>query len=697
MQWNGGDDNPGNRRLWRGVAGWGLFCVLAVALRGIRWDEAYEHALIITRQVPYPLGHPAYRYACNVFSLQSYLSAAWLAVAPSPALLCGLRNGLELAAGVIPVFLLGGLLTGKALGGHIAAVLVLLEVHKPFQSYYPIEVWPHFFSVGPVGTGCALLILALFIAGARRAPWFLLGLLPAVHMGQFPPIAFVAIVLFFMDYLAGRRETCRNAVFWGMAGLLGCAAFWAIKQGFYVPPPDSGAYAAQDDPWPIWSAYSALHDVHRFFPRYGAFAPPLILAFMVLIILGGLIRARFAAVPNSNSGNEWSKTAKTILQSGIRGEFLVGLYGVAALGAVLAVYAIHSMMGPKIPFLLIGWMPYRLLNHLPVLLIAVSLAALSMKRKNDASHAYGDGLILLLLLYAALLPLIRLVLPEILVSRYCISTDSLLFALTGGAAAAVWSERRSITARSCEERRGGTIPDDSDRGKSAIILPKTPRNEKSSSFPSCTWERTCSKSCALWTIGLLAAFLALAYCHQFGTACFVVGAGGVVVSSSIPLNQKRFGTYAMGALLVIITVTLLVREGRSRTSLPVAPIQNDIVRYLEAQGVPNALLVTPYWDVEWLSHTRHPIMADYQTTQLMTYLPNLAPAIKKLHHDIYGIEVDAAQPWTLEAWPKRSREEWRRLGRDYHFGYVVSPKEYPLALEPVLQGSQHTLYRIPPR
>lgn len=196
---------------------------------------------------------------------------------------------------------------------------------------------------------------------------------------------------------------------------------------------------------------------------------------------------------------------------------------------------------------------------------------------------------------------------------------------------------------------------------------------------------------------MLAAFLALAYYHQFGAACFVVGACVVVVSSLITLNQKRFGTYAMCALLIIITVTLLVREARSRTSLPVAPIQNDIVRYLEAQGVPNALLVTPYWDIEWLAHTRHPIMADYQTPYLMTYLPNLAPSIKKLHHDIYGIEVDAAQPWTLEAWPKRSREEWQRIGQEYHFSYVVSPREYPLALEPVLQGGQHTLYRIPSR
>lgn len=196
---------------------------------------------------------------------------------------------------------------------------------------------------------------------------------------------------------------------------------------------------------------------------------------------------------------------------------------------------------------------------------------------------------------------------------------------------------------------------------------------------------------------MLAAFVALAWYHQFGAVCFVVGAGVVFASSLIPLNLKRFGTYAICMLLVIITGSLLAREAHSRSSLPMAPIQRDIVQYLDAQGVPNTLLVTPYWDIEWLSHTRHPIMADYQTAHLMTYLPDLAPSIQKLYRGVYGIEVDAPQPWNLDAWPKRSPEEWRRLGQEYHFSYVVSPREYPLTLEPVVTKDQHTMYRISPK
>jgi len=89
-----------------GVLFWLLFCVVAVLIRGVRWDETFEHAQVITGQAPYPEGHPLRVYVRGAFSLQTYASAAALALGAGPALVCGARNVLFLLGTVLPVFLL---------------------------------------------------------------------------------------------------------------------------------------------------------------------------------------------------------------------------------------------------------------------------------------------------------------------------------------------------------------------------------------------------------------------------------------------------------------------------------------------------------------------------------------------------------------------------------------------------------------
>jgi len=86
------------RALWGGVALWLLFCVAAVCVRGVRWEETYERAQVLLGVVSYPAGHPLFRYAHNAFTAQYYLSALLLRLVPGPAFVCGFRDVLFLAA-----------------------------------------------------------------------------------------------------------------------------------------------------------------------------------------------------------------------------------------------------------------------------------------------------------------------------------------------------------------------------------------------------------------------------------------------------------------------------------------------------------------------------------------------------------------------------------------------------------------------
>src|SRR5690606_18423918 len=138
-----------------------------------------------------PEGHPMFQYVRNVFSLQSHITAALFHLTENPLLLCGTRNVLQLLASTIPVFLWGALLTGQTRWGHLAALLILLEVHKPLESYYPIEPWPHFYATGQIGLGCALLVLWCLAAGWWRAAWCGLALLSGLHLGQLPPLLLI--------------------------------------------------------------------------------------------------------------------------------------------------------------------------------------------------------------------------------------------------------------------------------------------------------------------------------------------------------------------------------------------------------------------------------------------------------------------------------------------------------------------------
>ncbi len=647
------EDRTFYRCLLLGLGAWAAFCVIAVAVRGVRWEETFEHALIITRFAPYPDGHPDYRYLRNIFSLQSYLSAGLLLLMRNTAVVCGVRNVLQLASAVIPVFLLGSLLTRRTRWGHAAATLILLEPHAVFQSYYPIVVWPSMYSIGQIGAGYALLALTLFAGGYRRCAWFLTGLMVAVHAGQLPILLAVAMAQFVLALRTRQTPETANpsacytmsAAAWFGGGLSLCAAFWIIQQFFRVTAPLEGAYAATGDAQTIWAAYTRLHDIHRTFPRFNSFGHSNMAVIAALLLVGAVAwLERRAPEPDATSGLRLN-----------RPYLWLWLYVAGVAATVWTLMLIHAILGEATPFLLIGWMPYRLTNHLPPILLAVSIALLVSSMERDTAPR-GNALFLpIVFLLAIFLPLFRFALPDDFYTRYLAAHDYLFFALAGAA---------FVAAFKC--------------------LRGSPRFR------------------ILWSIAVLAAFIWLAAYHQFGAACACAGAGAAALLEYVVHRKTldRISGYALGASGVALLCVLLIGgrlygQWRDREFLPVAPIQREITEYLAERGESQARLLTPYWDAEWLCRTGHPVMADYQTAQRMTYMPALAPVIKKLHLDLYGYRVDEPDEGGLAAWPLRTSAEWQRLGEEYGFSYVVSPNELPLRLNPILHGAQHTFYAIP--
>jgi hypothetical protein len=674
------------KRLLGGAGLWLLFCVVAVALRGVRWEETYEHALMITGNVPYPDGHPSYVYARNVFSLQSYASALLLSLVDSPLLINGLRNLLHLCFTTIPVFLMGAWCTGSVRWGHAAAVLVLVGVHQDFQSYYPMVPWPNMYGIGQIGMGCALLALSLIIAGKARAAGFLLGLMVAVHIGQLPVVLAVALLAAAWHYRQGGLALIRTGAAGFCAGLAVSLVFLVVQQFlFKVPLPSAPPYGAEGDVHAIWHGYSSLYDIHRFFPRFNPFAHSLILMFAALLF---------------GAEAAW----REYRSQGRPGTFaLIFAYILIVCLTVWVSMALHRAMGDQVPFLLLGWMPYRLTNHLaPILLVLV----LSLFADGAGVNPRWRGAVVVLVLAMLLGALVPFLKDRMRDDGYesFIENPVPIFYLLAGAAAMLAAGRSSggrwgiglgvilaLTTWIALDRQLGTTPlfaRTLEVGVCVVLPLLLGVVFRKGALPS-----------LLTGLAVGLPFLALASYHQFGTAFVAIGAilsgVGYLVCG---LRPPRFAMpAALFALLLLLPLAaLLDREYRFREHLPLSEFQQRVKSYLAEKGEEDALLVPPYWDIEWLSRTRHPIMSDYQTAHHMTYMPALAPSIKKMHEEVYADPIDRAdEDGQLNVWRERTLGEWRELGAAYGFRYIIAPEWVAPDLPKVIELEHEGLYRIP--
>lgn len=378
---------------------WGLFACVAVALRGVRWDEDYEFAQVLLGRLTYPEGHALPRHVFSLMSLQHWALAAWMWVCPDALSPNALRNVLFLLSTVLPPFLLARTLSGQTVWGVAAALLCLAGIHVPFYSTYPVQVWPDLYSNGHLGTAWVLLALWAFLDRRPRTAWLLTGLAPAIHLGQAPPILLLACVVLLAHLWRRESAALREAAKWGGAGLLVSllVALWAHYQA--LPDPSAGGYTDPISADAVFRGYMTHWATHRSIPwgtGHIAVAGAVALAFLA------------ACAPGA-------RCARLLL-----------CYLLALCALVYGTMLVHLAMGPAIPRVLIAWMPYRLMNHAAPILIALAVAGL-------ARHAGGRGAALVCVALAglALRPLLAMVLPASIFARYVAEGDAVLFALWG--------------------------------------------------------------------------------------------------------------------------------------------------------------------------------------------------------------------------------------------------------------------------
>jgi len=622
-----------------GALFWVGFSLLAVVIRGVRWDENYEFAQVILGQIPYPEGHPLYQYVHSFYSLQTYALAGLMYFFPGPLLANLLRNWAFLAAGTVPVFLLGTVIARRQLAGHVGAILVLLEVHVTFYSSYPIIVWPDIFSNGAVGQGYMLAGLWALLDRRFRLAGLLLGFAPAIHLGQLPPLLVTTALYAVCLYRTGQRGPLWDLLRYALPGLIACAGFAAFLYCFRVAPPLDGPYYSPAAPDTLWHTYMARYASHRAIPFTTGH---LVLSGAVLVGLALIVCNRFNIAPPAHH------TPAPIPSPPLSSPHAWAVVYCAVTAAIVwFIMLVHGQMGADVPFLLAGWLPYRLMNHVSPVLLPLLLAICFVRdRQIPASLP-------VLLLLALLAPLAHLFMPYELVQRY-LSPNAFLYFLLYGAAA------------------GGGLILAYRRGNAHVL------------------------SASIFAALLLAA---LAWFHQFGAAC--VAAGILLGMIRIPGLSTRALQVASTGLACLMLMAMLAKQYENRDHLTRSRFQRSVQTYLEKAQEPEAMILVPYMQAGDQMKMGHPVMADMATRFHGVYRPAIAPAVNAIFEDFYGVSLDpeielpdSDLAWH-EVWPAKSLDEWQALSRKYEFRYVAAPDFMALPLERIFSDGGRALYRIP--
>lgn len=608
-----------------GVLLWFVIALLAIALRGVRWDEDYEFGQVIAGAITYPDGHPLPRYLSHTFSLQPYSAALLIKLGAGPNLVNGLRNFLYLLATVLPPFLFVTWFTRRPALGHAATLLVLQGTLRHFDSTYPLKLWPSLYSNGHIGEGWTLLTLFCLLSGHLRMGTLMLGLMPLVHVGQFPLLALFAAVHLAMKYPRNSEDSpalpLKSLLLWTSAGFAACLVFLVYQATFHwLPAPTEGPYASNADPWPLWTYYTAHHDDHRGFPSLSGH----------IILAAALLLHGLAAFHHDAPLRTYARGAL--------------LFCVLCAGIVWGILTVHHLLAPNVPFLLISWMPYRLINFAPTLTLVLSVVLLAR-----AGGSVGNALIIAAVGFNALRWTLEGLAPATLYTRYVSMDDLSTYVLYGAALA--------TALRS---------------------LPGTHR-----------------KPLAL-ALCLVASVL-LALYHQFGAACLLMGSLIILYAPLLP--AKASFPWAAYATTAIALAFLLHAQYTLRGHLPHTEFDRAVTVYLHEHGEDAAPLVAGPRPVALQARTGHPVLTDAALPSWISYTPSLAPSIETLYNDLYGMSFEKphesfdGRPWA-EHWKTRSPETWQALGKKYGFGYLIAPNEIPLPFPTLLTQDNQTLYKI---
>ena len=308
--------------------------------------------------------------------------------------------------------------------------------------------------------------------------------------------------------------------------------------------------------------------------------------------------------------------------------------------------AVHAWLGPEIPFLLIAWMPYRLINLIPPVLLAVVAGTLVVRWP-----ARGRWFLAAALLVGLLQPVWPYIVGAGLHQRYLAGGEGVACGVYGLALAA-------LAPRS---------------GRARVI------------------------AAAL----LLLLLAPLAMFHQFAAACVTAGLAVAYAAGRLGPAAGAFrrpAAWAAGVVTLLAAVGLLWHQIQYREQLPRSSFQAAARAALEdAEGV---LLLGPPDSILLQAAVGQAVLAEVATPSLISYVPAIGPAIDQLYRDVYGYGFTfpapgqaSPRPWT-ELWRARSAEEWRAIAETYGITHVIAPVGMELPLRRHVAGEDYSLYAL---
>lgn len=613
---------------WLGLLFWVAIAALGIALRGIRWEETYERAQAITGMVPYPDDHPFAQYARAAIGFHYYLSAALMHYIPDAAVICGYRSVWSAAFALIPVYIIAFLLTRKLWLAHLSTLLSMAEVHLFFCSHYALQVWPDKFTAGTIGQGYALFILAAFMARRWRTAFLLLGLMPIVHIGHMPTVLGVG-VLAGLWLAVGPHPDRKGIGLSFLAGLCGTVIFVLVHHHFRLPAPVAGPYFSDQDLVDAWRRYEFYEDIHRAptaTPRFGAFANSIMALAGLLLVSAACWRIDF------QRGTRPSPFA------------WIGWYAFGSAAAVSAAKGGQWLLGEQVPFLIIGWLPFRSPNVCAVLLVPALVYAIACIGPKGVSAAR----VMIVPAVLALRPLLSVLLPEDVYTSYVAPPEHGLFLLFGLAMATLWT----------------------------ALWKGSPRFALG------------------WAGVLTLCWIALAWEHQFGAFLVATGAaaGFVPLLGELRWHRSALSLGACTAIALLVGLLFALRQDY-KPGLMNTPFESEVAAVIAREAQPGEIVLTPHWHIDWQEKLNQPVFATFETPLFLTYYRPLAATIEKMMTDAYDIRF--GQPWDyqLDSWRSWSQAEWLQLAKTYNIRFVLAPNSVALPLTPVLPGGSLTLWR----
>jgi hypothetical protein len=640
---------------------WLAYSIIQLVINGIVLDETVIAAQVIAGSVAYPSGHPHEIYYWSAFSLPHYLSAGLWFLIPSAEVISALRNVLFLFLSTMSIFTLALVLTRSSLWGHVAVALVLLESAFRFEGVYPIFVFPNIYSNGHIGIQVAILTVALLFGRMWRSAGLLLGLLPAIH-GTVALLIWPWAGLYIL--LAGllRDSVARTRLLiWGGLGCLACLGLWILIGAVTPEGAVAPLYQATGDGEAIREQFRLMTDVHRQpidVRRFAYLVNPI--AFFALCAMLWL-RGRVLG-PDSAPDRPMMMV-------------LTGL-GIVIWTYLLGTRLFEALVGPPPDFILLT-MPNRFSNLSAGLLIGLTAVGLSWgvrslgpRSRAVASLLLAGGLLAIALAGSPLLEWTRRDLTRHLIPL-------------------VWGVLFGVEAFVARESR---------------------------------YSRTVLGSAA--AIGVA---LALFIVETLTVVYVAVIAGltfaALQIAGRVRLPQLRRTpsprAVATGALLVMVVgCASLALPGRTRDRLQPQYVRWDMAsaddraigEWLRSNASRDEMVLAGYLPRSELQvKTSQPVLFEMKTMWIMTYMPDLAPLINRMVHDLYGVDYGNAEQLSrlcpdgrLSAWCRvwddnwadRTRDEWREVGGRYGFRLVVNESRVPLDLEVAVAGERWTLYTI---